>query len=300
MIIPPFEAQLAGQNGKFPTSNLDEYAFEEKMDGLRGLVVFETDEQGNKLLTLRNRHYEDKGRLNAQTVLREELENMGRAIPKLYEGTVLDGEIIADSWNSTMHLAAMSGVHDGDGRLNFVVFDLVYLMGKNLKDQPWSTRRTLLEKVLSPFTNATSMLLLSALLPPTEAELQRIWSEGGEGIIIKRRDATYEPGGRHYWSKMKFEATAEAVILDYTPGQGKYSDTIGAVILGQYVNGKMQKVTQVSGMTDEVRRSLTDDNIGDVIEFLHFGKTVNTSYRHPQFKRPRPDKSPEDCTWESS
>lgn len=300
MIIPPFEAQLAGQNGKFPTSNLDDYAFEEKMDGMRGLVVFDTDEHGNQRLQLWNRHGENKGRLAAQTVLREELEAMGKAIPKLYEGTVLDGELIADSWNATMHLAAMSGVHDGDGRLNFVVFDLVYLMGKNLKDQAWSTRRTLLEKVLTPFTNQTSMLVLSALLPPTENELKRIWSEGGEGIIIKQRSAPYEPGGRHYWSKMKFEATAEAIISGYTPGQGKYSDTIGAVELSQYVNGKLQKVTQVSGMTDEVRRSLTDDNIGDVIEFLHFGKTVNTSYRHPQFKRFRPDKAPQDCTWESS
>jgi bifunctional non-homologous end joining protein LigD len=300
LIIPPFEAQLAGQHGEFPTQDLDAFICEEKFDGMRGLVVFDTDEQGNPRLALWNRHGENKGRLAAQTVLREELEAMGKAIPKLYEGTVLDGELIADSWNQTMHLAAMSGVHDGDGRLNFIVFDLVYLMGKNLKDQPWSVRRNLLEKVLKPFTNDTSMLALSGLLPLDKSELQRIWDNGGEGVIIKRKDAPYEPGGRHYWQKLKLIETAEAFILGYTPGQGKYSDTIGAVILGQYVDGKIQKVTQVSGMTDEVRRAFTDDNIGDVVEFEHYGKTVNTSYRHPQFKRFRPDKAKEDCTWEAS
>lgn len=300
MQIPPFEAQLAGQRGEFPTSNLDDYAFEEKMDGMRGLAVFDTDEQGNPRLALWNRHGENKGRLAAQTVLREELEAMGQAIPKLYEGTVLDGELIADSWNATMHLAAMSGVHDGDGRLNFIVFDLVYVMGKSLKDQPWTTRRSLLEKVLAPFTTDTSMLMLSKLLPPEKSELQRIWDNGGEGVIIKRKDAPYEPGGRHYWQKLKLIETAEAVITGYTPGQGKYLDTIGAVELSQYVNGKLQKVTQVSGMTDEVRRSLTSADIGQVIEFEHYGKTVNTSYRHPQWKRFRPDKVAEDCTWEAS
>jgi len=300
VVIPPFAAQLAGQRGEFPTTNLEDYAFEEKFDGMRGLVVFDTDSFGNTRLALWNRHGEDKQRLNAQTVLRNELEAMGKAIPALYNGTVLDGELIADSWNSTMHLAAMSGTNDGDGRLNFIVFDLVYLMGKNLKDQTWTTRRSLLEKVLSPFVGPKTMVLLSALLPPDKSELQRIWDAGGEGVIIKRRDATYEPGGRHYWQKLKLIETAEAFILGYTDGQGKYADTIGAVILGQYYKGKIQKVTQVSGMTDEVRRSLTDDNIDDVIEFEHYGKTVNTSYRHPQFKRFRPDKAKEDCTWEAS
>jgi ATP-dependent DNA ligase len=296
MIISPFSAQLAGQRGEFPTTNLDQWAFEEKLDGMRGLIVF--DDNG---LAQWNRSGENKGRLNAQQALKAEFEAMGKALPALYQGTVLDGEIYSKmGWNTTMHLAAQSGSNNGEGDLHFIVFDLPYLMGRNLKDQPWTKRRELLERLMAPFATANSLIIVSQLLPPDRSELQRIWDNGGEGVIIKRKDATYEPGGRHYWQKLKLIETAEAVITGYTPGQGKYADTIGAVELSQYVKGKLQKVTQVSGMTDEVRRSLTSADIGTVIEFEHYGKTVNTSYRHPQWKRRRTDKMPEDCTWEES
>lgn len=307
MEIPQFAAQLAGQRGEFPptASAAAEFAFEEKFDGMRGLAVFDQHEilpgklkQGR--LQIWNRHGQNKGRLGAQSGLRDELLAMGTAIPNLYEGTVLDGELVADSWNSTMHLLAVGGGNDGAGKLNFVVFDLVYLMGQNLKDQPWSVRRELLEQLLNPFVTDDSLLMVSKLLPPDKSELQRIWDNGGEGVIIKRKNSPYAPGDRKYWQKLKLIDTAEAIITGYTKGQGKYHDTIGAVELSQYVNGQLKRVTQVSGMTDEVRRSLNESDLGRVVELEHYGKTVNTSYRHPQWKRFRDDKAPEDCTWESS
>lgn len=296
MEIQPFSAQLAGQRGEFPTTNADDYAFEEKFDGMRGLAVFDLTDR----LQIWNRHGENKGRLGAQAALRTELEQMGSSVPNLYAGTVLDGELAAESWNQTMHLLAVSGSNEGEGKLNFIVFDLVYLMGNSLKDTPWTKRRELLETLMKPFVTSNSVLQVSKLLSPEKSELQRIWDAGGEGVIMKRRDAPYVPGDRRYWQKLKLIETAEAWISGYTAGSGKYSDTIGAVELSQYVAGVAKRVTQVSGMTDEVRRSLTSTDIGTVIEFEHYGKTVNTSYRHPQWKRRRTDKTKEECTWESS
>ena len=52
-------------------------------------------------------------------------------------------------------------------------------------------------------------------------------------------------------------------------------------------------------MSDEIREKLSrnpDRYIGEVIEIAAMERTKDGRYRHPQFVRLRPDKSPRDCT----
>jgi len=295
MIVPQFSAQLAGLDGQITGDS--NFVVEEKLDGIRALMVF--DELG---LEQRNRHGENKSRLNAQTKLRHELMNMGVIIPDLYKGTVIDGEAYSkESWNMSMHLSAQSGSNDGAGELYFVAFDLPFLCGLDLRDLPWSERRKMLESLMEMFIAPNSLLLLSEILPAKQSEVDRIWSAGGEGVIIKDTRAPYASGDRNAWKKVKKVQTADAFIMDFTPGRGKYKGKVGAIVLGQYRGYPAEKVrvTQISGMDDATRFGLGLGDLGRVIEFEFQDKTAG-SYRHPRFLRWRNDKTSFDCVWENS
>jgi ATP-dependent DNA ligase len=136
---------------------------------------------------------------------------------------------------------------------------------------------------------------------PTYDGLDAIWARGGEGVMLKSARGLYRPGKRSSdWLKIKTVETADGVILGYNPGEGKYSDTTGSIIIGQYglplAPGRLLPVTNISGMTDEMRYSLGPEHIGQVVEFAYQKKTRD-SYRHPRFKRFRPDKDSKECTW---
>jgi hypothetical protein len=98
------------------------YAVERKVDGVRGLVTFAPD----GTLTTRNRRGEVRGWLRQQP-LAVELRALGRRLPMLHDGTVLDGELVADRFAGTMAALMGSRTH-GDG-LQFVVFDVPILAG---------------------------------------------------------------------------------------------------------------------------------------------------------------------------
>ena len=134
--------------------------------------------------------------------------------------------------------------------------------------------------------------------------LENIWAAGGEGIIVKNIDSGYQMGKRSRgWIKVKAVQTADGVITGFTRGEGKYSDTIGAIVIGQYRdNIFVPRITKISGMTDDMRYTIGSDPAafkGKVVEFAYQNKT-DESYRHPRFKRFREDKNPRDCTWENS
>jgi ATP-dependent DNA ligase len=297
-LIESFSAQLCGAVATLP-DNPDSYVVEEKFDGVRGLVVFDkTSEVGD--LQIWNRSGQNKGRLLNTPGLRDELVNIAEALPSFWDGTVLDGELVAETWNQTMHL--LGGDGQTESGLKFIVFDIPYFEGQDMREYPWSMRRRILESVLTKFTTNDTIIQISKLLPKTLDEVMEIWERGGEGVVIKLIDAAYYGGSRNYWFKLKANYTAEGVISRFTPGGGKYSDTFGAVVISQYFSeGLLHEVSQMSGMTDAVRRGFDPiGDIGRVIEFKHYGKTVEKRYRHPQWLRFRDDKGPEDCSWEAS
>lgn len=296
MIIPQTAAMLCGAISKFPTDTAD-YVMEEKYDGMRGLVVL--DDNG---VTVWNRHGQDKSRIKAQPGLLREFTDLVKQFPSLAEGTLLDGELWAPSWNEVMHLMAPSGSNAEEmSNLKFIVFDVLYFEGEDLTEKPWSYRRALLERVLAPTTSENSIIQLGRLLPLSMDAVDEIWDRGGEGVILKLKESQYFQGGRNHWFKLKAEYTADGVITRFTKGGGKYSDTFGAVVISQYRDGVLTEVSQMSGMDDATRRNFDPArDVGRVIEMKHYGKTINKRYRHPQWKRWRDDKEATDCTWEAS
>jgi bifunctional non-homologous end joining protein LigD len=56
-----------------------------------------------------------------------------------------------------------------------------------------------------------------------------------EGIVAKRLDSPYEPGSRNgAWIKIKNVKRQEFVIGGWTPGEGRRTESIGALLAGYY------------------------------------------------------------------
>jgi bifunctional non-homologous end joining protein LigD len=274
---------------------------EEKFDGTRYLAAF--TKRGVRIVSRRGIDKTDR-----LPKLVAELERAW-APDAIATGTVLDGEIVAGSFSETISLVNSLGSRgmDSSTSYHFMVFDILregrfWYDGLKFRD-----RRLLLERVLRHVPGGDRRI--TTLTPQFNSDsidnyLQAIWAAGGEGIILKNLDGRYEQGKRsRLWIKVKAVQTADGVITGFTPGEGKYQDTIGAIVIGQYRADRfVPKITKISGMTDQLRYEIGSngsDYLGKVVEFAYQNKT-DESYRHPRFKRFREDKTQEECIWEES
>ncbi len=117
---------------------------------------------------------------------------------------------------------------------------------------------------------------------------QEIWRKGGEGVILKNLQASYEPGKRNAsLIRIKEKVTYDLKVIDVFEGTGKYRfhGLMGGVVC-QWKDGKTIRVG--SGFTD-VERS--GDWIGKIIEVEAMRESSKGLLREPRFKRIRLDKT---------
>ena len=303
-MITRIEPMKAAKGDWEPLIGNPGYVMEEKFDGSRYLLYLWPD---GKVELLSRRLINKMDRLPQ---LEAEVREIAKIIPKSSEGLILDGEIVAESFSSTISLVnslASRGVH---GRLpyHFMVFDILAWRGAWTINHPFEARRDLLERIFKRITQRGSFSItqLTPQEPVNREFLQNIWGAGGEGVIVKDLQARYRPGKRppRVWIKVKEKNFADGIIIGYNPGEGKYSDTIGSIQIGQYRAGKLVQVTSISGLTDSLRYKIgaaRDQYLGNVVEFSYQVRTdtysQGGSYRHPNFHRFRPDKSENECIW---
>lgn len=145
--------------------------------------------------------------------------------------------------------------------LQLHLFDLIYLEGKSLIDQPLSERRELLVRI------ADSELVASQVLTNKPEEVERIYKEalaaGHEGVMIKNPVSVYAPGKRgKNWLKIKpVMETLDLVVIGATWGEGRRANLLGSYRLAcaDPETGKLLDIGWVAtGLTDEVLSELTE------------------------------------------
>lgn len=147
--------------------------------------------------------------------------------------------------------------------------------------------------------------------------LQRVWKNGGEGIILKNLSAGFDSGGRKRTHCVKVKKSAAGLIGDtidaYISGYTltdvhSFNDEIGGLELSVNVNDEPVVIAVVTNMPDAVRSEcttikdgmpvLTDYMYGRVLEIdgQEFS-TRNRKLMHASVVdwRFRTDKSPIDC-----
>lgn len=154
--------------------------------------------------------------------------------------------------------------------LQLFLFDILYLNGQELIDEPHAVRRNKLIQLLKDNGDATVKIIPEVTIKSAK-ELEHYFYEnisaGLEGIMIKKDDAVYQAGKRNFnWIKLKrisqshLEDTIDTVILGYYPGEGKRVHFgIGAFLVGVYnkTTDSYQTVAKVgTGLKDDEWKEL--------------------------------------------
>jgi bifunctional non-homologous end joining protein LigD len=147
-----------------------------------------------------------------------------------------------------------SAVGGAPAPLAYQVFDLLWLDGHSLLDEPLEARKARLREVLRdhPLVRYAAHIEAEGV-PFFEAAA----TQGLEGIVAKRRASRYEPGRRsRAWLKLKARREQEFVVGGWEPGEGAARE-LGALLLGVHENGALRFVGEVgSGFSDATRRDL--------------------------------------------
>ncbi len=154
-----------------------------------------------------------------------------------------------------------------DFPLRLFLFDVLYLNGESLLDEPHHTRRKKLLEICDDkeIKKHETIFVINEQKVATAEELSNYFeqniAQGLEGLVVKRPDAIYQPGKRNFnWIKLKrqeggsLEDTLDCVILGYYHGTGKRAAFgIGALLVGVYNKAKdcFQTVAKIgTGLTD--------------------------------------------------
>lgn len=103
---------------------------------------------------------------------------------------------------------------------------------------------------------------------------------GGEGLMLHVAAAIWAPGRSEALMKLKEHRDAEAVVVGYRPGAGKYSGQIGAIEV-QGAGGRRFLVG--SGLSDALRRD--PPALGDVVTYRYRDLTSSGLPRFATFLR---------------
>ena len=278
-------------------SAITNYAAQEKLDGLRAIVHICKD--GLRIFS-RSAGVDDPTRPLEKTSSLPHLASM--KFPQLV-GTILDAEILAPG----IDVASMSGaIHSKqtsttNGLVKVFVFDVLRFIGEDQSSRTLRQRIDVLELLKMQIHSPYIVFLPWAYSAKDKRKLyDDVLKRNGEGIMVKRLDATYLQGGRpaNNWLKVKKTATFDCVVTGFTRGKGKYNNHVGAVKFGQYVNGKLIELGQASGMSDMIRFDMAanpSNYVGKVVLIRAMERLRSGSLRHPIFGGIRSDKKPTDC-----
>jgi bifunctional non-homologous end joining protein LigD len=173
---------------------------------------------------------------------------------------IVDGEVIALDDRGEPDFALLQARIKGQGRGDvatafvYEVFDLLFLDGRSLLDEPLEERRRLLGDVL----RADPRVRLSEHIERDGiAFFEAARARSLEGIMAKDRHSTYQPGQRSKaWQKVKIRPEQELVVGGWTRGTGTAVD-LGALLVGVYVDGAFHYAGKVgAGYTSGIRAEL--------------------------------------------
>jgi DNA ligase-1 len=116
------------------------------------------------------------------------------------------------------------------------------------------------------------------------AECDRVIREGGEGLMLRQPDSTYEAGRSATLLKVKPYDDAEATVIGHEPGKGKFAGKLGALRV-RTDDGREFSIG--SGLTDAEREA--PPPVGTVITYRFRGLTAKGLPRFPSYWRVRRD-----------
>ena len=250
---------------------------------------------------------------------------------------LIDGELVIPAGDALSFEALQLRLHPAESRVRklaaetpseFILFDILELDGRNLAEKPQSERRIALERFFA--ANPNPAIKLSPATTDRGTALGWLEKSGGalDGVIAKRLDFPYRHGERAM-IKVKQRRTADCVV-----GGFRYASKareVGSLLLGLYDDdGILHHVGFTSAIPASEREELTkmleklaggagftgrapggpsrwsnarsdewEPLKPQLVVEVRYDQVTDRRFRHgTALLRWRPDKAPEQCTFE--
>jgi DNA ligase-1 len=196
-------------------------------------------------------------------------------------GVPLDGELWLDrrSFQRTVSIVRRQDKSDHWREIKYVVFDAPAVAG------PFEERQKALAEMIRrqhPQNAAVLDQVRCAGVDALKAELARVESLGGEGLMLRQPGSSYEAGRSSTLLKVKTFHDAEGTVVEHLPGKGRHAGRLGAVVV-ELPNGLTFSVG--TGFSDSQRQNAPP--IGSTITYRYQELTDRGVPRFPSFVRIR-------------
>jgi len=243
--IPTLTPPLALAKVYKQTENMGDYWVSEKLDGVRAYW------NGKQLISRQGNPYKAPDwfiKNFPPQALDGELW-IGRGTFEQLVGTVKKSQPIDREWR----------------QVKYMIFDLP------TSNSTFTARLIELRSLLKGVDNP-SLKLVKQYRLNNHAELKQnlktIVSAGGEGLMLHRGDALYRAGRTDDILKVKLYQDAEAMVVAHLPGQGKYLNMLGSILV-EMPDGTQFRIG--TGFKDSDRKN--PPPIGTRVTYKYFGLT---------------------------
>ncbi len=252
LLQPPIAPMLSASAPEVPEG--PGWLFEPKWDGFRALVFWD----GSELM-----------------IQSRDLKPLERYFPELEAGLraslpapcVLDGEVVIATDRGLDFEALQQRIHPAASRIEMlsretpaelVAFDLLATGDEDLTQTPQAERRKRLEKLLGKPKKPLHLTPCSTDRSVAIDWFNRFEGAGLDGVIAKRADEVYQPGGR-VMLKIKHQRTVDCVVSGFRWHKDFPNEAIGSLLLGLYDDaGVLQYLGGTSSFKKAERRKLVE------------------------------------------
>jgi DNA ligase-1 len=204
-----------------------------------------------------------------------------------FPDTAMDGELWAGYGKFSLVSTLVRTAEPEDSRwhdLSYRVFDLPGQPGDF--DARVPAIRRVVATIDAPWVVAIRQFHV-ADQAELQADLKKVLSKGGEGLVLHRGDRQYTPGRHAGLLKLKPYEDAEAQVIAINPGHGRLTGLMGSLEV-RMRDGRQFAIG--TGFTDEQRAD--PPSVGSWITLRYQGETVHGLPRFARFLRRRPSGPP--------
>ncbi|HHU68693.1 MAG TPA: hypothetical protein GXZ31_00130 [Thermoanaerobacterales bacterium] len=212
-----------------------EYVFQVKWDGIRILAFI-----GNKIRLQGKKNFKDKSEKYPELTILKDLIKAEEAI--------LDGEVVVmqegrpsfprviqrEFSSDKMRIRALTETMP----VEYIVFDIIFLDGKNLTFLPYIKRYEILSDILTP---KESIHIIENFYNGEDL-FEAVKALKLEGIVAKQKESPYVFGKTNLWKKIKHRRSILCVAGGYTLKEGRPV----SILLGVFKGNRLFYIGRVS------------------------------------------------------
>ena len=193
---------------------------------------------------------------------------------------------------------------NSDNSVKYMVYDIPDL------SEPFETRMEYLQQIVENrkkiwektektiecplrFTKQTKITSMEQLI----STYNELTSQGAEGVMLRAPNSPYETKRSKYLLKYKIKEDAEALVIGYTMGTGKYTGLLGSLQAKLILNNVPTDITFNigTGLNDKDRAEYNNPKsssyipIGSIVSFSYMELSEDSVPRHPVYRGIRDD-----------